>query len=129
MMNIDTKMYLPDDILVKVDRASMANSLESRAPFLDADLVELSFNIPSKLKIIKNDKKILLKSILEKHFEKNLFNRPKAGFAIPLAEWLRGPLKSLLYDSINNLKKANTDILNFELIEKKCKEHSSIKKL
>ena len=64
-------MYLPDDILVKVDRASMANSLESRAPFLDADLVELSFNIPShKLKIIKNDKKILLKSILEKHFEK-----------------------------------------------------------
>ncbi len=128
MMNIDTKMYLPDDILVKVDRASMANSLESRAPFLDADLVELSYNIPSKLKIIKNDKKILLKSILEKHFEKNLFNRPKAGFAIPLAEWLRGPLKSLLYDSINNLKKTNTDILNFELIEKKCKEHSSHKK-
>ena len=96
MMKIDTKMYLPDDILVKVDRASMANSLESRAPFLDADLVELSFNIPSKLKIIKNDKKILLKSILEKYFEKDLFNRPKAGFAIPLAEWLRGPLKSLL---------------------------------
>ena len=128
MMNIDTKMYLPDDILVKVDRASMANSLESRAPFLDADLVELSFNIPSKLKIIKNDKKILLKSILEKYFEKDLFNRPKAGFAIPLAEWLRGPLKSLLYDSINNLKKTNTDILNFELIEKKCKEHSSYQK-
>ena len=128
MMNIDTKMYLPDDILVKVDRASMANSLESRAPFLDADLVELSFNIPSKLKIIKNDKKILLKSILEKYFEKDLFNRPKAGFAIPLAEWLRGPLKSLLYDSINNLKETNTDILNFELIEKKCKEHSSYQK-
>ena len=57
-----------------------------------------------------------------------MFNRPKAGFAIPLAEWLRGPLKSLLYDSINNLKKTNTDILNFELIEKKCKEHSSHKK-
>jgi len=128
MMKIDAKMYLPDDILVKVDRASMANSLESRAPFLDADLVELSFNIPSKLKIIKNDKKILLKSILEKYFEKDLFNRPKAGFAIPLAEWLRGPLKSLLYDSINNLKKTNTDILNFELIEKKCKEHSSYQK-
>ena len=128
MMNIDTKMYLPDDILVKVDRASMANSLESRAPFLDADLVELSFNIPSNLKIIKNDKKILLKSILEKYFEKDLFNRPKAGFAIPLAEWLRGPLKSLLYDSINNLKKTNTDILNFELIEKKCKEHTSYQK-
>ena len=128
MMNIDTKMYLPDDILVKVDRASMANSLESRAPFLDADLVELSFNIPSKLKIIKNDKKILLKSILEKYFEKDLFNRPKAGFAIPLAEWLRGPLKSLLYDSINNLKKTNNDVLNFELIEKKCKEHSSYQK-
>ena len=47
-----------------------------------------------------------------------MFNRPKAGFAIPLAEWLRGPLKSLLYDSINNLKETNTDILNFELIEK-----------
>ena len=69
-----------------------------------------------------------MKSILEKYFEKDLFNRPKAGFAIPLAEWLRGPLKSLLYDSINNLKKTNTDILNFELIEKKCKEHSSYQK-
>ena len=125
MMFLDTKMYLPDDILVKVDRASMSNSLECRAPFLDFDLVELSFNIPSKFKISKNNKKILLKSILGKYFEKDLFNRPKAGFAIPLAEWLRGPLRSLLFDSVSNLKKTNPDLLNFPLIEKKCNQHSS----
>ena len=103
----------------------MSNSLECRAPFLDFDLVELSFNIPSKFKISKNNKKILLKSILGKYFEKDLFNRPKAGFAIPLAEWLRGPLRSLLFDSVSNLKKTNPDLLNFPLIEKKCNQHSS----
>tara|TARA_B100001964_G_C14239172_1_gene604090 strand:+ start:988 stop:2955 length:1968 start_codon:yes stop_codon:yes gene_type:complete len=123
MMLLDSKMYLPDDILVKVDRSSMANSLETRAPFLDYELVEYSQSIHSNIKIIKNEKKILLKEILNKYFNKNLFDRPKAGFAIPLAEWLRGPLKSLLLDSINSLKVSNKEILNFKCIDQKCIEH------
>lgn len=123
MMLLDSKMYLPDDILVKVDRASMSNSLESRSPFLDSDLVEFSYNIPSTYKIHKNNKKILLKKILNKYFDGNLFERPKAGFAIPLSQWLRGPLKSLLYDSIANLKTNNPDLLNFKLIDTRCDQH------
>ena len=128
MMLIDSKMYLPDDILVKVDRSSMSNSLESRAPFLNKDLVELSYQIPSSMKIVNNNKKFLLKKLLYKNFDPNLFDRPKAGFAIPLSQWLRGPLKSLLFDSVNSLKKSNLDILNFNLIDKKCLEHIEGKK-
>ena len=119
-MYLDTLNYLPNDILVKMDRASMASSLETRAPFLDHRVAMMAWKMSSDLKIKEQNYKRVgkwpLRKILGNYIPPKLFNRPKAGFAIPLAEWLRGPLKPLLYDSINNLKKTNTDVLNFERV-------------
>lgn len=94
----DTVSYLPDDVLVKVDRAAMYCSLETRAPFLDHRLIELVWSLPTNQKIRNGRGKLLLRRILEKNLPRELFARPKAGFAIPLASWLRGPLKELAGD-------------------------------
>ena len=93
MMAMDAKTYMADDILVKVDRAAMANSLETRTPMLDHRLVELAWRMPLKYKIHNGQGKWLLRQVLYKYVPKELIERPKAGFAIPLDSWLRGPLR------------------------------------
>uniref|UniRef100_UPI00378472B7 asparagine synthetase B family protein n=1 Tax=Sphingomonas daechungensis TaxID=1176646 RepID=UPI00378472B7 len=93
MRHFDLRTYLPDDILTKVDRATMAASLEARAPLLDHRLVEWSFRVPTSIHIQSGQGKWLLRQILAKHVPKDLFERPKAGFGIPLGEWLKGPLR------------------------------------
>lgn len=93
MMALDTLGYLPGDILVKVDRASMSHGLESRMPFLDYRVVEFAWSLPLEMKISKGESKVVLRRVLEKHVPRALFERPKMGFGIPLAEWLRGPLR------------------------------------
>lgn len=93
MMAQDSLTYLPDDILVKVDRAAMANSLEGRIPFLDHRLIELSWHMPLSIKIREGKGKWLLRSLLYDYVPKQLVDRPKAGFAVPLAKWLRGDLR------------------------------------
>jgi len=93
MMYLDTVMYLPDDILVKVDRASMAVSLESRCPLLDYRLVEFAWRVPMSMKLRRPDGKWLLRQLAYKHVPRRLLDRPKSGFAIPVGEWLRGPLR------------------------------------
>ena len=93
MMAQDSLTYLPDDILVKVDRAAMANSLEGRIPFLDHRLIELSWHMPLSKKIREGKGKWLLRSLLYDYVPKQLVDRPKAGFAVPLAKWLRGDLR------------------------------------
>jgi asparagine synthase (glutamine-hydrolysing) len=92
-MAVDALTYLPDVILTKIDRAAMAASLETRAPFLDRDVVELSLRLPISMKIRRGSTKWILRRLLASHVPRELVDRPKMGFGIPIAEWLRGPLR------------------------------------
>tara|TARA_Y100001960_G_scaffold246643_1_gene261716 strand:- start:1947 stop:3725 length:1779 start_codon:yes stop_codon:yes gene_type:complete len=93
MMYLDTMTYLPDDILAKIDRASMAWGLEARIPLLDHRVVEFAWALPQHMKISHGVTKSILRNILYKHVPKEIIERPKWGFAIPLHKWLRGPLR------------------------------------
>ena len=97
-MLLDMETYLPDDILCKVDRASMKYSLEARCPILDTDVMEFSYRIPHEYKWAGRDRKHILKDIAYDYIPKKLLERPKVGFSVPLDKWLRGPLKEQLLD-------------------------------
>ena len=116
LMLTDIMTYLPSNLLVKIDRASMANSLEVRSPYLDADIVNFTWSLPDDY-IFRNNEKILLKSILAEKFSDDIVHRKKQGFEPPLYKWLQGPLKGwtedLIYSQDNYLnKKTCIKILN-----------------
>lgn len=100
-MLLDMDTYLPGDILCKVDRASMKYSLETRCPILDTEVMEYSYRIPHSYKYHNGDKKHILKDIAYDYIPRELLDRPKKGFGVPLDKWLRGPLKAALMDYSN----------------------------
>ncbi len=129
MMQTDLNNYLIDDILVKVDRAAMANSLETRIPFLNNELVDFALTLPISMKINNQGKsKTLLRDILYKYVPQKLIERPKAGFGIPIDSWLRGSLREWTNDLINKKKIKDQNYLNFDLINSEWQQHLSGKK-
>ena len=128
MMYTDLCSYLPDDILVKVDRASMASSLEARAVYLDYRVAELAWKIPFSLKIRGSATKWVLRKILDRYVPAGLVKRPKMGFAIPLHEWLRGPLKDWAEELLDEQKLKEDNFFNPAQIRIKWREHLSGKR-
>ena len=122
---LDMLLYLPDDILVKVDRASMAASLELRVPLLDHRVVELAWQIPEAMKTNGTEGKIILRRILADYMPPQLFERAKKGFGIPLSNWMRGPLSPWIEDLINPGMVKKHGILNSDVVWKIWQEHSS----
>jgi len=123
MMYLDARSYLPDDILAKVDRATMAVSLESRAPLLDHRVVELGWRIPMRLKVRNGVGKIALREVLYRHVPKAMIERPKMGFSVPISAWLRGPLKEWAGDLLAPDRIRSAAYFEPRAIERAWKEH------
>ena len=127
MMALDQITYLPNDILVKVDRTSMASSMEARVPFLDHRLIEYSWKIPYSLKFRNGKSKWILRKILKNYVPENLTERPKMGFGIPLNDWLRGPLREWAESLLNENKLSQEGYFNPKLIREKWEDYLSSK--
>jgi asparagine synthase (glutamine-hydrolysing) len=100
VLKMDMNLVLPNDMLVKVDMMSMANSLEIRVPFLDYTVVDFAFSLPDHFKIDKNSTKKILRETFRKDLPQELFNRPKHGFEVPLLKWFQTGLRSLIEDDL-----------------------------
>lgn len=121
MMVLDSLTYLPDDILVKVDRASMAVSLEARAPFLDSQLAEVAWRLPKALKVQGTTGKVALRQLLYRRLPEELFRRPKAGFSMPLGSWLRNELRPWAEEGLAGLRRQG--VFETRLLDERWSQH------
>jgi asparagine synthase (glutamine-hydrolysing) len=119
----DIKTYLQDDLLVKTDRASMAHSLEVRVPYLDHELVEFVFGLPSGLRMKNFKTKYILKKIAKKLLPQNIINRKKKGFGIPVAFWLKGGLKDLIHEVFKKSEIQREGLFNHNYIQNLLQSH------
>jgi asparagine synthase (glutamine-hydrolysing) len=123
MMVLDATRYLPDDILAKVDRASMAASLEVRVPYLDPELIAFAWRLPLSMKIRGGEGKWALRRVLDRYLPSELFDRPKAGFGIPIGSWLRGPLRPWAEELLDPTRLRREGFLRPEPIRERWEEH------
>ena len=123
LLAVDTHTYLPGDLLPKVDITTMSVSLEARSPFLDQRLVEWAAGVPGPRKLPGGNLKALLKRLLKDWIPHDLLHRPKQGFAVPLDEWLRGPLRPLVHDVLLDRTAAERGIFRPEGVRRLVGEH------
>ncbi len=119
----DTKTLLPDHMFTKLDRMTMANSMEGRVPFVDYRLVELAAKIPSRMKLKHGNVKAIVKKAMRNRIPREVIKRPKVGFRVPLDEWFRGPLKSMAYDLLSDNSFRESGIFNSVAVESLIEQH------
>ncbi|MDD5773385.1 MAG: asparagine synthase (glutamine-hydrolyzing) [bacterium] len=124
MLEVDTKFYLPNDMLVKVDRASMAHSLEARVPFLDHELVEFVAKMPERLKLNNYfQKKFMLKHVMKNRLPRKILQKKKEGFNVPINVWIQGPLKEMVLDTLSTRNLEKIGIFNTQFIQRLIYQH------
>jgi len=128
MLWLDSVSYLPDDILVKVDRAAMSVGLETRIPFLDHRVIEFTWSLPASMKQRRNKGKWLLRKILHQYVPPALVERPKKGFGAPIAEWLRGPLRVWSESLLGETRLRQEGFFESKNLRQRWQEHLSGKR-